>query len=134
MMGYPHVNGFGGIMFTIVPIMVGLGFILVFGLIILKSIQGAKQWNRNNKSPVLTVDATVVTKRTDVNHHTNGAGANGMHHSSYSTTYYATFEVISGDRMEFKVSDMEYGQLVENDRGTLTFQGTRYLKFERSRS
>ena len=57
-----------------------------------------------------------------------------MHHSSSSTTYYATFEVNSGDRMEFKINDTEYGMLVENDVGNLTFQGTRYLGFERIRS
>lgn len=57
-----------------------------------------------------------------------------MPHMSTSTTYYATFEVNSGDRLEFKVRDTEYGMLVENDTGMLTFQGTRYLGFERSRS
>lgn len=53
-----------------------------------------------------------------------------MHHSS--TRYYATFQVESGDRMELAVSGPEYGMLAEGDRGTLTFQGTRYLGFERS--
>lgn len=57
-----------------------------------------------------------------------------MPHMSTSTTYYATFEVNSGDRLEFKVRDTEYGMLVENDTGMLTFQCTRYLGFERSRS
>lgn len=33
--------------------------------------------------------------------------------------------------MEFRVSDKEYGMLAENDIGRLTFQGTRYLGFER---
>lgn len=56
-----------------------------------------------------------------------------MHHTSSSTVYYATFEVESGDRMEFGVPNKEYGLLVEGDRGRLTFQGTRYLGFERSR-
>lgn len=119
-------------MFTIVPVIIFLGFIFIFGAIIVNSIQGAKQWKRNNDSPVLTVDATVVTKRADVctHHHT---GTNNSNHSSSSTTYYVTFEVESGDRMEFKVRDNEYGMLVENDVGKLTFQGTRYLGFERNK-
>jgi len=33
----------------------------------------------------------------------------------------------------FKVRSTEYGLLVENDIGKLTFQGTRYLGFERNR-
>ena len=37
----------------------------------------------------------------------------------------------SGDRMELRLSGAEYGMLAEGDRGRLTFQGTRYLSFER---
>ena len=34
--------------------------------------------------------------------------------------------------MEFKVTGSEYGMLAEKDTGKLSFQGTRYLSFERS--
>ncbi|NMA03148.1 MAG: DUF2500 domain-containing protein, partial [Clostridiales bacterium] len=44
--------------------------------------------------------------------------------------YYVTFQVESGDRMEFRVSGKEYGLLAEGDVGKLTFQGTRYHEFE----
>jgi hypothetical protein len=54
-----------------------------------------------------------------------------MHHTSSSTTYFTTFEVESGDRMELRVPEKEYGMLVEGDTGRLTFQGTRYKGFER---
>jgi hypothetical protein len=54
-----------------------------------------------------------------------------MHHTTHSTTYYVTFQVESGDRMELQLAGNEYGLLVEGDRGKLTFQGTRYLGFER---
>jgi hypothetical protein len=55
-----------------------------------------------------------------------------MHTSGHtSTTYYVTFQVESGDRMEFHVSGEEYGLLVEGDYGDLSFQGTRYLGFVR---
>ena len=33
--------------------------------------------------------------------------------------------------MELPVTGPEYGMLAEGDRGRLTFQGTRYLGFER---
>lgn len=132
-MGLSPFGGFGGIMFTIVPMIVVIGFVFVFSTIIIRSIQEGKQWKRNNESPVLTVDATMVTKRTDVHHHSRNTGTDNMHHMSSSTTYYTTFEVNSGDRLEFKIRDTEYGMLVENDRGKLTFQGTRYLGFERTR-
>ena len=47
------------------------------------------------------------------------------------TSYYVTFQVESGDRMELSVTGSEYGMLVEGDEGKLSFQGTRYLGFER---
>jgi hypothetical protein len=127
------IGGFAGIMFTIVPVIIIIGFIFVFGTIILRSIQSAKQWKKNNESPVLTVDATVVTKRSDVHHYHRNIGTDNMHHMSSSTTYYATFQVNSGDRLEFEIRDIEYGMLVEKDTGKLTFQGSRYLGFERER-
>ena len=48
-------------------------------------------------------------------------------HRGTSTTYYVTFQVASGDRMELCVSGYEYGMIVEGDYGDLSFQGTRYL-------
>lgn len=132
-MGDSPYGGFD-IMFNIVPVIVIIGFVFVFGTIIVRSIQGAKQWKRNNESPILTVEATVVTKRSDVHYYHNNAGTDNMHHSSSSTTYYVTFEVASGDRIEFETIDTEYGLLVEHDAGKLTFQGTRYLGFKRDLS
>lgn len=120
------------IMFTIVPIVVTLGFVFVIGMFLVHAVRGAKQWKRNNESPVLTVDARVAAKRMDV-HHFHHAGADNIHHMSSSTTYYATFEVESGDRLELKIRAAEYGMLAENDTGKLIFQGTRYLGFTRNR-
>ena len=110
-----------------------LMFLLVFGMILFTIIRGIGQWNRNNHSPRLTVRATVVSKRGDVSHHHHSGGPNGgVGHTTTSTTYYVTFQVESGDRMELHVSGSEYWMLVEGDAGDLTFQGTRYLGFERS--
>lgn len=106
-------------------IMFSLMFILVFGMILFTMFRGISQWNKNNHSPRLTVDATVVSKRQNTSHHHHN------NHMSHSTTYYVTFQVESGDRMELHVSGMEYGMLVEGDYGKLTFQGTRYLEFVR---
>ena len=119
----------GGIMFSIVPIMVLICFVVVFGTIIVRSVSGVKEWKKNNDSPILTVDASVVAKRTDVHYHHNNTNQNM--HSSSSTTYYVTFEVESGDRMELRMQGNQYGMLVEGDKGKLTFQGTRYLEFKR---
>ena len=107
-------------------------FFLIFGLvactIIFVIVRGIMQWNRNNHQPILTVDAAVVAKRQEVS---SSMHTTGTHHHSASTWYYVTFQVDSGDRMEFAVDGPEFGMLAEGDYGRLTFQGTRYLGFER---
>ena len=127
MIGFGGDPGFG-MTFSIMQIMVPLMCVLVFGIIIVTLVRGIGEWNKNNHSPKLIVPATVVSRRTAVSHHHHGSE---MHHTHTSTSYYATFQVESGDRMEFAVSGMEYGMLAEGDRGMLTFQGTRYLNFRR---
>lgn len=79
-------SGLFGMMFSIVPVIVMIGFIFVFGTIIVRSIQGAKQWKRNNESPVLTVNASVAAKREDVHHYHHNAETGNIHHMSLSTT------------------------------------------------
>ena len=117
-------------MFTIVPIMSMLIFGLVFVVIVASLVRSGRQWHRNNNSPRLTVDAKVLAKRHDVSRHRSGTGEH--HHHHYHNTYYVTFEVSSGDRMELQLQGHEYGLLIEGDKGKLTFQGTRYLGFERT--
>ena len=119
-MGFGFDFGFGmfGIMFTLM-------FILVFGIFLVTIVRGIGQWNKNNNSPRLTVPASVVSKRLNVSHHHHD------HHTHHSTSYYVTFQVDSGDRMELHMTGQEYGLLVEGDKGYLTFQGTWYLGFER---
>ena len=128
-------NDFGfsgfGTGFTIFQIMFTLVFVIVIGMFIVVAVKGISQWNKNNHSPRLTVPATIVAKRTNVSHHHHHGGT-GMHHTTHSTTYYVTFQVESGDRMELHVAGHEFGMLIEGDRGNLTFQGTRYLGFERT--
>lgn len=111
-------------LFGIVFFLIFFGVIAVF---ILSIFRGVSQWNHNNHQPVLSVPAEIVAKREDVRRHHS---SNSMH-SHTSTTYYVTFEVESGDRMELQVNGNDYGFMVEGDFGKLTFQGTRFLGFER---
>ena len=127
--GFGGMGAFGGFgMFNIIFTIV---FILVIGTFVVILVKGISEWNKNNHSPRLTVPATIIAKRTNVSRHRYG-GANSHHHYHTSTTYYVTFQVESGDRMEFHISGQEYGLLIEGDHGNLSFQGTRYLGFERS--
>jgi hypothetical protein len=126
-MDYYYEFGFFGVLFTIV-------FVIVTAGIIFSIIKGIGEWNSNNHSPKLNVEATCVSKRTNVTHHSEPvandfSGAHGYTHSS-DTAYYAAFEVESGDRIEFRITGLQYGELKEGDTGVLSFQGTRYLSFE----
>ncbi|MFC4410495.1 DUF2500 domain-containing protein [Chungangia koreensis] len=129
-MDYPIIEGPGFFERTFLgggPGLFGVFFALLFifiiGMFIFVIGSSIRQWSQNNSSPRLTVPAKVVTKRT------NTRGGSGD--SSASTTYYVTFEVSSGDRMELQLNGQEYGMLADGDMGILSFQGTRYLSFER---
>lgn len=114
--------------FQIMNLLFPIAFIAIFAIVIVTLIRNIGQWNKNNHSPRLTVEAQVVSKRTRVS--MNAADVNQAPTSS--TSYYVTFQVASGDRMEFSVHGREYGMLAEGDHGRLSFQGTRYLGFERA--
>jgi hypothetical protein len=122
-MGFSPFDDF---MFNAVPIFVFVIFVIVIGAFIFMGVKGIGQWSANNNSPRLTVPAQVKTKRT---HTWGGSGDSSAH-----TDYYVTFQVESGDRMELGISGKEYGMLAEGDLGILSFQGTRYLGFERKGS
>ena len=119
--------GFG---FDMFQIMFYLMFFLIMVTFVATLVKNISQWNKNNQSPRLTVPARIVAKRTNHTRHRHN-GVNGHHHTSTSTSYFVTFEVDSGDRMELQMQGHEYGLLVEGDQGQLTFQGTRYLGFQR---
>lgn len=109
-------------------------FVLIVGIFVVVVVKGVGQWNKNSHSPRLEVEALVCGKRQDISQtqHTNAGDITGVHgyHTTTSTAYYVTFQVASGDRMEFSVSGEEYGRLTEGDKGKLSFQGTKYLGFE----
>jgi len=117
--------------FGIMPIIGTIMFVLIFGLIFFVIVSGIIGWHQNNKAPILSVRAKVVAKRTNVSESSNMGVDGASMSSSTSTSYYVTFEVESGNRMEFWVQGKVYGLIAEGDRGKLTFQGTRFLGFDR---
>lgn len=116
------------------PFMSDLGppwwFFIIPGIIILlivgSILYGIRIWMTNNASPIVTHPAKIIGKRT----RTSGGGNDSM----VSTSYYLTFELSNGERLEFHVRGEEYGLLIEGDTGMLTFQGTRYKGFNRQNS
>ena len=122
-------------MFNLIEMLFPIMFILIFIIIVFTFVKGIATWFKNNNSPRLTVSARIVAKRQNTTHNNqpNAGDISGAHgfHTISSTSYYVTFQVDIGDRMELSVSGSEYGVLAEGDKGQLTFQGTRYLTFDR---
>ena len=106
-------------------VMFYLVFFFVITMFVFVFVKIISEWIKNNNSPRLSVEAKIVDKRRTTHHH----NSNGHHHHTHS--YHITFEFQSGDRMELRVPRDEFCLLVEGDRGMLSFQGTRYLGFER---
>ena len=113
-------------LFSVFPVMFVVVFLTFFIIFVSTLLTGLARRKKDNESPRLTVPAVVVSRRTE--YHSNAAQQSTMGR----TSYYATFQVESGDRMEFEVDGSDYGLLVQGDIGKLSFQGTRYLGFERN--
>jgi len=94
--------------FSIFPLIVMVLFVVIL-------VRGLREWSRNNASPRLSVPATVVARR-QAHHH------NGSTHTS-STSYYATFQFESGDRLELRLPWRDAGMIAEGDRGYAALPG-----------
>ena len=70
-------------------------------------------WLKNNRAPVHSIRANVLT--TEVNGH----------------KYYACFGLEDGQMKKFPIDYYAYMSLKEGENGILTYQGTRFLRYER---
>ena len=124
-----------GILAFVIPVFTLLVFAFVIGFIIYSISKTAKRDRYNRSQPVLTVWAKVVSTRMDGGRPSIYEDRRVFHkHRTVRdyTSYYATFEVESGDRMELMIPANEIGYLVQFDIGELTFQGTEFIRFVRS--
>lgn len=109
-----------GTLFSVFPILIFIAFFII----LIKTIIDSKN---NSKLPRLTVEAIVISKKEDYD--PPSTDANGFStHGSY--TYYATFQVESGDHIRFRVTKDVYDSLFDGDTGRLSIQGSRFLGFE----
>ena len=106
------------------PYIVAALVVVMIALYVSTLLKKARQKRADDRSPRQSEEVTVKAKREHI------AGTGGRYGRTL-TQYFATFEDSSGKRMELSLSGEEYGMLSEGDRGTLTFQGTRFLGFER---
>ena len=116
--------------FEIFNVLMIISVVMIMSVFVFILVRAAVINARNNNSPQLSVWAVIVTKRTEAHHHST---SNTGFHSTTTNWHYVTFEVESGDLMEFQIDSADYGLMAEGDKGKLTFQGTRFISFERER-
>ncbi|MNO55694.1 hypothetical protein D3C76_461880 [compost metagenome] len=105
-------------------IILGVLLILfVLGVLIYITIKSLYIWMSNNAAEIVKKSCKVVNKRTEV--------WGNIDDSSANTNYYITFEFEDNSRIEFLVKFNHYGLISVGDRGTLTYQGTRFKDFDR---
>ncbi|CYU46729.1 membrane protein [Streptococcus suis] len=92
---------------------------IILAIVCFHIIKNFMEWHHNNRAPKESCKAKLVSKRTHV-----------FGNEVARTNYYVTFEW-EGKRQEFRLRSDEYALLAEGDVGTLHFQGTRFLGFER---
>lgn len=114
---------FDNFIFSAVPFFIFIVFAIVIMVFVTSLVKGVGQYFRNNGIPEEHISARLISKRT----HTWGGHGNMSAH----TSYYATFEIENGDRIEFPVSSKFSGMHVEGDAGILIHRGTRFIEFER---
>jgi len=94
------------------------GLIFIGGILLLIITIPIVEYNKNEKQPVITTDAVLLTKSTQQ----LGRGF---------SSYHLTFEITSKERISLKVDHQKYALFIEGDKGTLTYQGSRFITFER---
>lgn len=86
-------------------------------------IKGTMTWSSNNQAELVNAACKIVGRRTEV---WGGSGD-----SSANTEYFVTFEFEDGSRKELHVKPAVYGLIAEGDQGTVQYQGTRFIDFNR---
>ncbi|SFE41131.1 Protein of unknown function [Paenibacillus catalpae] len=114
------------LMITIIPIIIVIGFVIVIGTIVFRSVRYVK----NATSPKESTFARVVSKRLDVQQSSHNHDGQ-ISHSSH-TYYYITLEFVDGQRQEFLDVKNLYGLVVEGDTGYAATQGEWIVAFERN--
>ncbi len=102
------------------------GILIAFGLMALAVLIDLAlrhaQKAEDAKHPVVTNAAMLVDKQQNTS---------GGFIRLGRTEYLGLFEFADGTRVKLRMSPDEYSQLLEGERGMLTYQGTRFMNFDR---
>lgn len=111
---FSGVSGF----FTIILYIIGIIFFLILFILVLAAFVVQIFKERLQKIlPILNANAKVISK------HTKISGRNAVTH------FYAAFELESGERKHFEVSNEQYSVLIEEETGELHYKESKGFTF-----
>lgn len=106
-------------------------FFLVVSLGFLTALfDNCKIWTYGGGKPIITVNSKVINKRVRTFHDTQSYG-DMIPSYNYITSYYVTFEMESEEKLEFSITDVEFENIAIGDTGKLSYQGSKFLAFEK---
>lgn len=93
------------------------------------------RWLKDKSSPKITTMAKIISKETHKIKHASNRVAGIGRRKTYSDEYYITFQLEHNNTLKLFIrTEEEYEHLHEGDKGKLTFQGKRYINFEKENS
>lgn len=111
-----------------------ISFISMFCIIIgLSLIIVIRQWWKNRCSPLIVTQATVIDKRIEEHYIRSKRSAGIGYRTRKVRIYYITFNLEGGENIELRTNEIEYSELQYNDYGRLTFKGSKYMEFVKSK-
>lgn len=88
-------------------------FLIIIVIICMADANTIVCWFKNNRAPVHSMGASVLTKEINEN------------------KYYVCFGLEDGKLKRLLVDSYVYLSLVEGEKGILTYQGTRFIRYDR---
>ena len=95
---------------------------VTMGVFIVLCLDNVITWYKNNHAPIEVVHAIVCDKKRNMT-------LNGL--SATLNTFYASFRLENGEVKEFPIDSVAYYGLEEGQSGELTYQGSRFLRYDR---
>lgn len=112
-----------------------ISFIIMFSVVIgFIAVVVVRQWIKDKHSPRVVTLATITDKPIEKRRirRPRTSSAPGMKtHIMY--IYYVIFDLEGGDHLKLQVSKAKYDKLKKGTTGKLTFQGKKYISFEKTK-
>lgn len=110
-----------------------VSFIVMFTIVIgLIAVIVVHQWIKDKRSPRVVTMATIADKqileRRIRNQRTDAPGWE----TEIMYIHYIIFDLEGGEHLKLQVSKIKYDKLKKGTSGKLTFQGKRYINFEKT--